>query len=196
MKLFTLAAVALLPAVAASLETDKGKTMGVPTAPLTIELFSDFQCPACKLLHDQTMPQLIQEFVVTGKVYLIEHDFPLTMHNHSREAANYATAAARVGKYMQVGDALFRDQTAWSTTGKVWETVATALSPTEQKKVQALVGDPGVLADVQKDVELGQRNNINQTPTLIVRQGIRSFPIAGPVAYSLLKSFLDDRLKK
>ncbi|HEY1336133.1 MAG TPA: thioredoxin domain-containing protein [Bryobacteraceae bacterium] len=196
MKLFVFAAAALLPVAAASLDTDKGKTVGNAGAPLTIELFSDFQCPSCKALHDQIMPQLMQEYVATGKVYLIEHDFPLQMHNHSREAAYYATAAAKLGKYQQVGDALFRDQAGWSVTGKVWETVATALTPAEQKKVQTMAKDPAIMAEVQKDVDMGNSYRVNQTPTMIIRQGMRIFPVAGSVNYSILKSFLDDRLKQ
>jgi len=195
MKFFALALLALMPSLAAAFDVDKAKTVGNAGAPVTIELYSDFQCPNCKMLHDQIIPQLLQEYVGTGKVYLVAHEFPLSMHAHSREAANYATAAAQVGKYQAVADALFRDQAAWSVTGKVWDTVATALTPAEQKKVQTLVKDPAVLAAVQKDVDMANANRIMQTPTMIVKAGNKSYPIGGTVAYSILKSFLDDRLK-
>jgi protein-disulfide isomerase len=195
MKLTSIALLVLMP-LAASAGAEKGKTVGNPGAPITIELYSDFQCPSCKALHDQVMPQLMQQFVGTGKVYLIEHDFPLTMHAHSRTAANYATAAAHIGKYQAVADALFRDQAGWATTGKVWESVATALTPAEQKKVEALAKDPAVLAEVQKDVDLANANRISQTPTMIVKVGAKSYPVAGMISYNILKSFLDDQLKK
>src|SRR5947208_4789281 len=129
MKTFALLLAALLPCFAAAPDVDKGKTMGVPTAPITMELYSDFMCPHCKHLHEDILPAIIVDFVKTGKVFLIFREFPLDIpqHVYSRAAANYATAAARVGKYQQVSDALFRYQTQWGTTGKVWETVATAL---------------------------------------------------------------------
>jgi len=43
----------------------------------------------------------------------VSREFPLRMHQYSREAANYATAAARLGKYQQVADALFLNQLVW-----------------------------------------------------------------------------------
>ena len=61
----------------------------------------------------------------------------------------YAAAAARVGKYQQVADALFQTQSSWALTGKVWEAVAPALTPGGAEKVQALMNDPTVAAEVQ-----------------------------------------------
>ena len=76
------------------------KTLGSRSAPITIEVFSDFQCPACKSLYEQTLRPVIDNYVATGKVYLIHRDFPLDqIHKHSRTAARYANAAARLGKF-------------------------------------------------------------------------------------------------
>src|SRR5262245_60365351 len=104
MKSLALALLALLPAVAASPEIDKGKIYGNPTAPIRLEIFSDFQCPACKLLHDTILPSLLNEYVTPGKVYIVAREFPLPGHPYSREAAGYATAAARLGLYAHVAD--------------------------------------------------------------------------------------------
>jgi phage terminase large subunit len=117
------------------------------------------------------------------------------MHQYSREAANYATAAARLGKYQQVADALFLAQSTWELNGKVWDTVANVLTPAEAKKAQALVKDPAVLSEVQHDVDLGVAAAINQTPTMIVSRGAKRYPLAGTVNYTLLRSLLDGLLK-
>jgi len=98
----------------------------------------------------------MRDYVVPGKAYLVYKEFPLPMHNHSKEAAVYACASARVGKYEQVADALFRNQPAWAGDGKVFETVSSALSPAEQKKVQDLAKDPTILNEVQQDLQEGQ----------------------------------------
>src|SRR5438270_10839990 len=82
--------------------TPPGKASGSPAAPIQLEVFSDFQCPSCKLLYEETLKPLQTDYVVTGKIYLIHRDFPLQMHAHSREAASYANASARVNKYEQV----------------------------------------------------------------------------------------------
>src|SRR5215468_7889368 len=182
----------LAPALVAAPPIDKAKAFGNPAAPITIELFSDFQCPSCRSLHMSMLPALMKDYVVPGKAYLVYKEFPLSQHNHSREAAAYACAAARVGKYEQVADALFQNQPAWAENGKVFETVASALTPAERTKVQALAQDPSVVNEVQSDYMEGQREQVNQTPTMIIIKGTKKWPIAGSLSYNLLKQFLDD----
>ena len=75
-----------------------------------IDVYSDFQCPACKTLYERTLVPLAYDYVDKGKVYLVHHEYPLPMHAHAMEAACYACAASRVGKYEQVCDVLFRQQ--------------------------------------------------------------------------------------
>jgi len=195
MKQFVVPLLTLAMSLAGAPALDTGKAFGNPAAPITIELFSDFQCPSCRTLHVTLLPSLMRDYVVPGKAYLVYKEFPLPMHNHSREAAAYACAAARVGKYEQVADALFQNQPAWSNDGKVFETVARALTPAEQKKVQALAQEPGVLQEVQRDVLEGQSERVNQTPTMIVVKGARKYPIGGALSYDLLRRFLDDLAK-
>jgi protein-disulfide isomerase len=195
MKLFALAFAVLLPCLAATSDADPGKSLGSPSAPIRIEVFSDFECPACKALHEQILPLVFKDYVIPGKVYLVSREFPLPMHQYSREAASYATAAARFGKYQQVADALFLKQTVWEVSGKVWDTVVNVLTPAEAKKVQALAKDPSVLSAVQHDVELGRAAAINQTPTMIVTHGANRFPVVGAINYDLLRSLLDGLLK-
>ena len=195
MKLFALALTALLPCLAASSDADPGKSLGSPSAPIRIEVFSDFECPACKALHEQILPLVFKDYAIPGKVYLVSREYPLAMHQFSREAANYATAAARFGKYQDVADALFKNQLVWEVNGKVWDTVAGVLTPAEAKKVQLLAKDPSVLSEVQRDVDAGRAAGINQTPTMIVTRGTNRFPLAGAVNYNLLRSLLDGLLK-
>src|SRR4051794_30350879 len=116
MKRYALALALLLPCFAAVPEIDKAKALGSPTAPVTMEVFGSFDCSHCKDLHDTTMPLIIRDYVNAGKLYLVSREFPLSgqYHPYARVAANYATAAGRVGKYQQVAEALFKNQTAWA----------------------------------------------------------------------------------
>ena len=142
MKMFALALAVMLPCLA--VRAGQAKRMGNPTAPMRMDLWDDFTCPHCKMLHEQILPKIIADYVTPGKAYLVFHEFTLTGpgHEHSRTASMYAAAAARMGKYQQVADALFQTQSSWAVSGKVWEAVAPALTPAEQKKVQALMSDP------------------------------------------------------
>jgi len=195
MRLSAVALLSLVPALLAAPSIDKGKAFGNPAAPITIELFSDFQCPSCRALHMGLLPALIRDYVVPGKAYLVYREFPLPGHNHSREAAAYACAAARVGKYEQVADILFQNQPSWSADGKVFETVATALTPAEQKTVQALAKSPGVMSEVDQEVQEGQAERVNSTPTMLIVHGAKKYPIAGTLNYNLLRGFLDGLTK-
>jgi protein-disulfide isomerase len=198
MKLIAAVLAALLPCLASGQEADKGKTLGSPNAPVLIQIFSDFECPACKGFHENTLPLLMRDFVTSGKVCIVSHEFPLNIpaHKYSRQAAEYATAAARVGKYDAVANKLFQTQESWGASGKVWETVAAVLTPDQQKRVQALAKDPSVLKEVQDDVAYATANGVNETPTLFMSRGSRRYPVAGSaLGYNLLKSMVDDFLR-
>ena len=195
MRFYAVALLGLLPAVAGVTDIDPGKAFGNPSAPVVMQIFSDYECPSCKLFHDQTLPLIMRDYVAPGKVYVVYRDFPLPMHKFSRQAANYACAAARLNLYQPVSDALFHNQQSWSNTGKVWECVASVLTEAQQKKVQALAQSPDVLAEIQRDVNDGQRERIDSTPTLIVSHGAKKYPVSGSLNYMLLRQLLDDVAK-
>lgn len=197
MKILALLLVALLPCVAAGPDPDKGRTIGNPNAPLLFELYSDFVCPGCKHLHENVLPAIVVDYVNTGKAYLVFREFPLPSPQHvqARPAAVFAVAASRIGKYQAVSDVLFRNQLGWSVNGRVWETVASVLTPEEQKKVQALAKDPAVLADVQRDVDRG-KTIVTQTPTLMVTYKLRQQPWTQFADYNLFRGYIDALLKK
>lgn len=168
---------------------------------MAIEVYGSFDCGHCKLLHETMMPQIIKDLANTGKACVVSREFPLSGQGHkfAREAANLATAAARIGRYQAVADALFRNQTAWAEAGKVWDTVAAALTPTEQAKVKALANDPGVLAEVERDYREGVARGIDHTPTLIVihQKDGKRYPFVGvPPNYELFRDFIAKDMAK
>jgi protein-disulfide isomerase len=198
MRILALLLAALAPCLAAGPDVDKSRSMGDPAAPILFEVYSDFSCPACKRLHDFTLPTIIQEYVRTGKAFLVFREFPLDIpaHKYSRPAAALAVAAARIGKYQTVSDALFRDQGAWGASGNVWDIVAAVLSPEERKRVQALAGESSVLAEVQHDVDRGKQAMVSQTPTLMVTYKLRQQPWTQFADLGLFRGYIDALLKK
>lgn len=172
------------------------KSVGDPNAPVKIDIFSDFQCPSCKKLHDQTIPDLINYEVNKGRVLLVYHDFPLPQHAHAREAAKWANAAAQVHKYRAVGDALFRTQAAWEANGDLRSAVASALTPAEMKTVEALMKDPKFDDGIAKDVALGTQAGLRETPTMILTHKLQTYPFSGFISYYILKPAIDDIAKK
>jgi protein-disulfide isomerase len=173
-------------------DIDPSKSFGSKSAPVTMEVFSDFQCPACKQLFTTTSQKVINDYVNTGKIYMVHRDFPLPMHAYSRVAASYSRAAAHIGKNDVVEVAIFQNQEKWETTGDIKSVVAAVLTPAEMKKVQALVDGKTLEPLIEKDKQLGQSYSVNQTPTSWLHtKGGQAFPVVGFVQYDVLKTFLD-----
>jgi protein-disulfide isomerase len=185
------------PQAAAGLsDVDPHKAFGSKNAPVTMEVFSDFQCPACKTLFTTTNRRLMDDYVSSGKVYLIHRDFPLSMHAYSRVAARYARAAAQLGKGEQVEQALFQNQEKWEQTGDVDGTVAAVVSAAELAKVRALVKGGTLESMIDKDFALGQTYRVNQTPTTVFHCKGQTYPYSGVMTYEILKTFLDQLLSQ
>ena len=191
------ATAAPIPQAAASIsDIDPHEALGSKTAPVVMEVFSVFQCPACKTLFVTTNRSLMDNYVSTGKVYLIHRDFPLPMHAHSRVAAQYSRAAAQIGKLEPVEEVLFQNQEKWEQTGDIDGTVASALSSAEMTKVRALVKSGAMDAAIAKDQALGQGYRVNQTPTTVFHANGQTFPYAGVMSWEILHQFLDQLLSQ
>jgi protein-disulfide isomerase len=174
------------------------KSLGDKNAPIIVEDFTDFQCPGCRILFLNTTAKVIDDYVVSGKVYLVHHDFPLEEeHPYAREAAQWANAAALVGKFEKVELALFTRQADWGATGKVEDVVASVLSPADMKKVREFVNRPEIQEAIAQDITLGKQRGVSMTPSLFVtHRGQRVALPPGAIGYSVLKQYLDYLLKE
>ena len=89
---------------------------GNPNAPVTLEEFGDFECPSCKNLAT-FLDQVVKEY--HPRLRLIFRNFPLSMHQHARDAALAAEAAGLQGHYWEMHDMLYREQPVWSSSNDV-----------------------------------------------------------------------------
>jgi protein-disulfide isomerase len=189
-----LAALALAGTESSSAQSSSARAVGPVTAAVRIDLYSDYQCPACKALHEQTLKRIREEYAAKGKLRFVHHDFPLSMHPYARRAAELAVAADRLGRFEVVSDALFRLQDAWSRDGKVDEAVDSVLTPAERKKIDEIAADPAIAASVERDVQTGQRLKVTSTPTMIVTHNGKPNPVVGAVSYPVFSRFLNSLL--
>ena len=80
---------------------------GEKNARLTLVEFSDYQCPFCARHVVQTLPQIINDYVKTGKLKYFRRDFPLeSIHPVAAKAAEAAHCAGEQGKYWEMHDRL------------------------------------------------------------------------------------------
>lgn len=190
------------------------KSLGNPSAPIQMIVYDDYECPACGAFYENTLRLLIDSYVADGKVYLIHRDFPLPMHQYSRQAARWVNAAARIGKFEAVERALFDNQMQWSEYGTenpkgiMKPFVQAALTPVEFKRIELLMRgcesndhnelkDCAVDAQIQHDIAAGQLIPVGQTPTWVVSYHGQSYPAqGGGVSWPLLKQFFDQLLSQ
>jgi len=183
---------------AGSMDQGSGQILGGSlNSPIRLEIFSDFQCPACRDLYLGTIRQVLQEYSSKDKVCVIYHEYPLSIHAYAREAARYCEAASRLGqeKLIPVYDSLFTDQAQWSQDGSLAATVSKALPGDDFQKVKKIMQDSSINAAIDKEVELGMQREVKSTPTMFIYYVGKQQKVVGVVTYLVLKQFIDSIVK-
>jgi protein-disulfide isomerase len=195
-KLLAVVPIAVVVLLAGSTANVNGNAFGNPKAPVTIEVFSDFQCPACKSFHDNEFQHIMTDYVVPGKVYFVYRYYPLQGHPYGRPCAEFVCAAAQVGRYQKVAEALFAEQAAIAHTGNVEAVADSVLTPTEAKTVKSLLKSPEVQRAIETDMAEGNAVPVTGTPTLLVTARGKSTPVSWPLNYTLFRQYIDGLLAK
>jgi len=188
------------------------KGLGNPSAPIVMEVFSDYMCPQCRNFYMNSLTYMMQDYVTLGKVYLVHRDFPLPIaqHKYNWDAARWGTAAARIGKFEEVDRALYVNEPAWEADGDIQRIVASVLSPADLKRVQKQVAPclnqtPANLrptapagsscsldAFINQDMALGKAVPVQATPTYVITNKGNRIPAgSGYVSWPIMKQFLD-----
>ena len=182
------------PAVAQSVTCHWGK----PSAPVRMDIFSDYECPACRAFYMQTLRLMFKDYADTGKVCVVYRHFPLSNHAHAVEASRYAEAAFRIGlqQWVKVTDALFVNQPQWSETGDIETIIAKVLSAQEMAAVHKHMADSSIDAPIEGDIREGVYLEVNSTPTFFLTARGQTLKVAAALQYSSLQSRLDALLGK
>lgn len=205
------------PTKAAVSISEPVKTYGTKGAPITLELFTDYECPICRSFYENTLRSLINDYVAAGKVYIIHHDYPLSMHPYSGQAARWADAAATVGEFGSAEGALYDNQDKWAANGNIAPFIAQAMPHSDFEKVAEIMKDcttpaPQVTMSnvdplaksghscpvdpyIAKDIEVGYKANVNATPTYIIyHNGQKIAQGSSYVSWPIFRQFLDSIL--
>jgi protein-disulfide isomerase len=90
-----------------------GTSMGDPNAPVKMDVWEDFQCSGCVYYSKNLIPQIIQNYIETGKIYYTFHFMPFIDGGagESHQAANAAMCANEQGRFWDYHDMLFANWT-------------------------------------------------------------------------------------
>lgn len=173
-----------------------GCVAGRATAPVKIEVFSDFQCPACRDFFLGTMRSVLTDYADPGKVCVVYREFPLTQHTYALPAARFGHAAQTLGPryWAQVTEALYQSQDRWAASGNIEAELAKALNKDDLARLKKEASNPQIDGAITRDINLGKSMLVNQTPTFFVTAKGKTEKVAGVVQYPILKRFLDSLL--
>jgi protein-disulfide isomerase len=178
---------------------ENGKSIGDPNAKVKIQVYEDFQCPACKQYTENIEPQLLQSsYITNGQVYYEFMQWPFidtgTITKESHQAANASMCAMAQGRFWDYHDILFANQgveNGGNFTDKRLQAFAESLGldmTAFNKCFKANTYSSEIEADYQEGVAAG----VNSTPTVLLN-GKEVTPGVIPT-YDQIKSAIDAAL--
>jgi len=135
---------------------------GPRSAPVAIVEFADFQCPACGRL-DPLLKHLQEAF--PDKMKLSFRDYPLPMHRQAPKAAEAAFCAGEQGKYWEMHDKLFDNQTRLDANDLVRYATETGV---DTPRFQSCLESGRGAVEWQADFRDGSRVGVSATPTIFI----------------------------
>jgi protein-disulfide isomerase len=159
--------------------------------------YADFECPYCGEYERKAFPQVLSNYIETGKVKYVYRDLPLPMHTRALPAARAARCAGEQNKYWEMHDSLFAKQNALSAPALLERAHVLGL---DTGKYDDCISSDKFTADIQKSTIEAQKMGIDGTPTFLL--GIAAPDgrvnvvkrIQGAAPFNVFKSAIDELL--
>ncbi|HEY0320687.1 MAG TPA: thioredoxin domain-containing protein [Pyrinomonadaceae bacterium] len=148
------------------ISTDDDPSRGPVTAPVTVVMFTDFQCPACSATHP-VLDEILKQYGT--RVRLVVRDFPLEQHQWARKAAEAANAANAQGKFFEYISILYKNQQALDVESLKKYASDIGL---DRARFDAELDSGKYAAEVAHDIADGKSYTIGSTPTIFIN-GVR-----------------------
>jgi len=149
----------------ADVTIDDAPFLGDSDAIVTLVEFSDYQCPFCRRHKDQVMPDLVKNFVDTGKLKYVMREFPLAMHANAKSAAQAALCAGEQDQYWQMHDKMFENQRQLKVENLKAYGAELGL---DSAVFDACLDDGKYAKRVSEDLTAGGRLGITGTPAFVL----------------------------
>ena len=146
-----------------------GYALGRANAPVTIDLYEDFQCPACRRWGESVFPALAANELASGRARLVFHTFPF-IGQESMIAARAGHAAARQDRFWDFWAALYANQGP-ENAGTITAARMTAVAGTlgmDAARFAADMGSSGAGMAIDASIADARRLAVDSTPTLVV----------------------------
>lgn len=164
---------------------------GKADAPITIVEYASMTCGHCARFHAETYPDLLKNYIDTGKVRFILREFPLD----PLAAAGFMLARCSGDKRNAMIDLLFDTQKDWAFVEKPLEALASIVKQTgmSQEAFDKCINDQALYDKVNEVRDrAAQKFGVNATPTFFVN----GKKITGEMNPQALDKLLQPMLKK
>ena len=141
---------------------------GPRSAPVTIVIYSDFECPFCRR-GAKAVDGLFRHY--PNRLHIVFRQKPLTnMHPYAMLAARTAECAGQQGKFWEFHDSLFAHQDDWAhppdTAGRL--TALARQTGLDVAKLGACMSSPATSALIEADLRDAAARNVHATPTFLI----------------------------
>lgn len=175
----------------------ENRTIATPTfgsGKTQVEIFADFECPACIMFSESIQP-IFEEYAANGKLVLSFRQYPLEMHKNAKWDAIAALCSAEQGKYLEYKKSLYGLEKA--KAGKsISDSERVSLAKDnglDETKFSTCLSTRAYEKQVLADIAYGDSKGVNATPTTFI-DGIKvDMSLFRDVAG--FKTFLDNRIK-
>ncbi len=172
---------------------------GADSAKVNVVEFGDYQCPFCERLFQLTEPQVVQNYVDTGRVrfYFLDLAF---LGPDSQTLAQGAWCANDQGKYYQYHDYIYSHQgqenSGWATPAKV-KILAANVTGLDPQQFNSCLDSQKYAPRVQQLTQLAGSAGATSTPTVLIGSDrIGYTEVVGAQPYTVFQQVIDTQLGK
>ena len=160
----------------AALPNADGLSVGEANAPVTIDVFEDFQCPACQFFTESIEPLVIQNLVASGQARYVFHNYPFLDGNgagssgESDQAANASMCANEQDKFWEMHSILYANlggENQGAFSDRRLQAMAESIG-LDMSEFNSCFSANEYEAEIQADFDLGQEMGVSGTPTVFV----------------------------
>jgi len=177
---------ALEPPRVTNLTAPHSPSRGRPDAPVTVVVFSDFECPFCRRVVP-ALERLSERF--PGEVQVVWRHYPLAIHRHAARAAQASQCAHAQGLFWEYHDALFRQPDRLDADGLGEAALRSGL---EVESFNACLVEGSRAGEVALDQEAGRRAGVSGTPTVFVN----GVPYVGALSFETYEQAVLEELSR
>lgn len=162
---------------------------GNPDAKVVITEWSDFQCPFCGRHYTQTLGQIDEQYIKTGKVKYEFRDFPLSFHPNAQKAAEAGQCALAQGNeyFWKLHDKMFENQKSLSVDNyKAW---ARELG-LDGKEFDTCLDSGAMASKIAANMQAGQAAGVQGTPGFLINGQL----VSGALPFSEFQKVIDAKL--